>query len=147
MTDLPASVLFACTTNSVRSPMAACLLRHLHGDRILVGSAGVGDGEVDTFAVSVMAEWGLDISGHEPMTFDDLEDSVFDLVISLSPEAQHRAVELTRDRAVEIEFWRILDPTAIWGSREQRLTAYRTVRDDLQKRIVARFPPPIMGAV
>ena len=138
----PSSVLFACTFNSVRSPMAEALLKHLHGRRIYVDSVGVRDAEIDPFAVAVMDEIGIDISKHRAKTFDTLEDTSFDLVVSLSPEAQHSAVELTRTMACEVEFWPMLDPTAVEGSREEMLGAYRLVRDQLKKRILERFPLP-----
>lgn len=142
---LPGAVLFACNFNRVRSPMAEALLRRVLGDRIFVDSCGLKldprddlDG-VDPFAEAVMAEISCDLSGHRPKTFDDLEDDSFDLVISLTPEAQHRAVEMTRGRAAEIEYWPTFDPTLSEGSREARLAAYREVRDDLAARIAERF--------
>ena len=139
MSDLPGAVLFACTQNSVRSPMAEALLKHLLGHRIYVDSIGVRAGEVDPFAVEVLEELGIDLSRHRSKSFDDLEDTSYDLIISLSPEAQHKAVELTRTMACEVEFWPILDPTWVEGSREIRLDAYRQVRDELRRRIEARF--------
>jgi protein-tyrosine-phosphatase len=144
MARLPSSVLFACSFNSIRSPMAAALLRRLHPRHIYVDSVGVREAPLDPFAVAVMGEWGLDIAGHVPKTFDALEDTSFDLVVSLSPEAQHRAVELTRTMACEVEFWPMFDPTAVEGNREEMLAAYRLLRDHLQKRIRERFPaaPP-----
>ena len=140
MAGLPSSVLFACTTNAVRSPMAEAILKYFHGSRVYVDSVGLRRGELDGFAVAVMDEIGIDLSRHRPKTFDDLEDTSFDMVISLSPEAQHRAVELTRTRAIELAFWNTFDPTIIRGSREGRLTAYREVRETLMKRILAHFP-------
>lgn len=137
------AVLFACTMNQVRSPMAAALLRQRWGGRIFVDSCGLrAAAELDPFVEIVMDEIGLDLATHRPKTFDALEDGSFDLVISLSPEAQHRAVELSRGRAVEIEYWRTFDPTVVEGSREQRLEAYRRVRDELDQRIRERFPRP-----
>ena len=136
----PSSVLFACTLNSIRSPIAEALLKHLHGRRIYVDSVGVREDEIDPFAVAVMEEIGIDLSRHRPKTFGDLEDTSFDLVVSLSPEAQHSAVELTRTMACDVEFWPIFDPTAVEGSREERLAAYRLVRDNLKARILERFP-------
>ncbi len=134
------SVLFACTYNMIRSPMAAGLLRHFHGQRIFVDSVGVREGEeVDPFAVAVMEEMGIDISRHVCKTFEELEDTSFDLIVSLSPEAQHRAIELARGRDAEIEYWPTMDPTLVEGSREHRLEAYRQVRDGLADRIRARF--------
>ncbi|NQV46146.1 MAG: arsenate reductase ArsC [Rhodospirillaceae bacterium] len=145
MPDLPAAVLFSCTMNSVRSPMAEAILKHLHGQRIYVDSAGVRAAEIDGFAIEVMDEIGIELSRHRSKTFDDLEDSSFDVVISLSPEAQHKAVEMTRVMACEVEFWNTFDPTVVEGSREVRLEAYRQVRDQLLARIKERFP--ISGAV
>ena len=140
MADLPGSVLFCCTRNAIRSPMAEAMLKMLHGRRIFVDSAGVRGGEVDGFAVAVMDEIGLDLTRHRAKTFDELEDTSFDLIVSLSPEAQHRAVELTRTMAAEVEFWNTMDPSIVEGNREVRLDAYRQVRDGLMARIRARFP-------
>ena len=138
----PQAVLFACGLNAVRSPMAAALCKHLFGADTYVGSAGVRRGELDPFAVAVMDELGHDISRHKPMTFEELEDWEglnFDLIITLSPEAHHKALELTRTVAAEVEYWPTPDPTDAEGSREQRIEAYRTVRDQLLARIRARF--------
>ena len=141
MVELPSAVLFACTMNSVRSPMAEGILKFLHGTRIYVDSTGIRASEVDGYAVAVMDEIGIDIAGHKPKTFDALEDSYFDLIISLSPEAQHRAIEMTRVMAVEIEFWNTFDPTVVeTDDREGRLDAYRQVRDHLMDKLKGRFP-------
>ncbi len=141
MTDeLPSSILFCCSFNAIRSPMAEGLMKRLFGKRIFVDSVGVRAQEVDPFAVAVMEEWGVNISDHRPKTFEQLEDQSFDMVISLSPEAQHKAVELTRTNACEVEFWRTFDPSLIEGNRETRLEAYRQVRDQLMERLRRRFP-------
>ena len=140
MGDLPSAVLFACTENTVRSPMAEAILKYLHGRHSYVDSVGVRKGELDGFAVAVMDEIGIDISHHHPKTFEDLEDTSFDLVTSLSPEAQHKAVEMTRVVACDVEFWNTFDPSVIEGSREVRLEAYRQVRDELMRNIKKRFP-------
>lgn len=145
---LPDAVLFCCNFNQVRSPMAEALMKHLIGTRIFVDSCGlrrarfdpdVDDMEVDPLAAQVMKELGVDLTRHRCKTFAELEDDSFDLVISLTPEAQHRAVELARGRAAEIEYWPTLDPTLTEGSREHRLEAYRQVRDSLAERIISRF--------
>jgi protein-tyrosine-phosphatase len=138
----PQSVLFACGFNSVRSPMAESLLQQMFPHALYVRSAGVKKGELDPFAVAVMAEFGQDISGHKPITFDELEDWEglnFDLIITLSPEAHHKALELTRTLAAEVEYWPTLDPTRTDGSREQKIAAYREVCDSLLLRIRKRF--------
>ena len=138
---LPGSVLFACGENRIRSPMAEALMKLLHGRRVYVDSVGVrSGGEADAFAVAVMDEIGVDLSRHRPKSFDDLADDYFDVVVSLSPEAQHRAVELTRSSSCEIEYWPTPDPSFAEGNREARLEAYRELRFLLQRRIRERFP-------
>jgi protein-tyrosine-phosphatase len=149
----PGAVLFACNFNQVRSPMAEALMKRLVGTRVYVDSCGLKrpamvyddtrdedvEAGVDPFAQAVMAELGWDIGHYRPKTFGDLEDSSFDLVVSLTPEAHHRAVELARSRAADIEYWPTHDPTLTEGSREARLEAYRQVRDSLARRIAERF--------
>ena len=138
----PQSVLFACAMNSVRSPMAESLLQHMFPQGLYVKSAGARKGELDPFAVAVMAELGQDISAHKPQTFEELEDWEglnFDLIITLSPEAHHKALELTRTLAAAVEYWPTQDPTTIEGSRDQKLAAYRDVCDQLLMRIRKRF--------
>ncbi len=137
--DLPDSVLFACNLNAVRSPMALGIARYLFGKKIFFDSAGVRAGQPDPFMVAVMDEIGVDMEMHRPKSFDDLEDSSFDLVITLTPEAQHNAMELTRTMACDVEYWPTMDPTLMAGSREQILDAYRDVRDQLMRRIKERF--------
>src|ERR1700756_1094114 len=140
----PQSVLFACGFNSVRSPMAQSLLQQMFPHALYVRSAGVKKGELDPFAVAVIAELGQNIPKHKPMTFEELDDWEglnFDLIITLSPEAHHKALELTRTLAAEVEYWPTPDPTAIEGTREQKLSAYRDVREELMRRIRARFAP------
>lgn len=145
--DLPGAVLFACSQNAIRSPMAENIMRHFYGRKVYVQSCGVRAGELEAFIVPVMDEIGIDMSRHRPRTFDDLEDSSFDLVISLSPEAHHKALEMTRTQAIEAEYWPTLDPSAIAGSREQIIDGYRQVRDTLLKQIRARFGTLAAGGV
>ncbi len=139
MDDLPGAVLFCCTLNSIRSPMAEGIMKFLFGRQVYVDSVGVRKQEVDAFTVAVMDEIGIDLSRHRPKTFDDLEDESYDLIVSLSPEAQHQAVEMTRTMACDVEFWNTFDPSLVEGSREIRLEAYRAVRDQLMARIRDRF--------
>ncbi len=143
----PQAVLFACGLNAVRSPMAAALLRQmagapLGGTPLYVASAGVRAAELDPFAVAAMAEIGIDISAHRPITFEELEDLEglnFDLIVTLSPEAHHKALALTHRLAAEVEYWPTADPADTEGNRAQRLDAYRAVRDQLAQRIRSRF--------
>src|SRR5246500_2581242 len=144
----PLAVLFACGLNSVRSPIAAALFGQIFGRAVYVGSAGVRKGELDPFAVAVMAEIGLDISRHKPLTFEELDEWEglnFDLIVTLAPEAHHRALELTRTSGVDVEYWPTADPTVVEGSRAQRLDAYREIRDQLTERIRQRFSRPNPG--
>lgn len=138
--DIPKAVLFACSLNAVRSPIAAAILRHLAGRRIYVESAGVRPGEPDGFVTAVMDEVGIDMSKHRPQAISDLYDTSFDVVISLSPEAHHQALEMTRTQAIDVEYWPTFDPSSSTGNREQILAAYRELRDGLYRKIRARFP-------
>ena len=125
--------------------MAAGLLQQMLGKTAYVGSAGVQKGELDPFAVAVMQEIGIDISRHKPVTFEELEDLEglnFDLIVTLSPPAHHKALELTHKVAADVEYWPMVDPAANEGSREQRLNEYREVRDQLMARIHERFGRP-----
>jgi protein-tyrosine-phosphatase len=145
----PQAVLFACGLNSVRSPMAAALLRRMRGTPLYAASAGVRSAEVDPFAVAAMEEIGIDIAGHRPITFEELEDLEglnFDLIITLSPEAHHKALALTHRLTAEVEYWPTADPADVDGNRAQRLDAYRAVRDQLMERIRSRFLPRPAGS-
>lgn len=145
--DGPRSVLFACALNSVRSPMAEAILRHLAGDRVRVASAGVKAGITDPYAVAVMDEIGIDISEHEPSALKEIEDADFDLIVTLSPEAHHHGVEMTRLVPADVEYWPTPDVTVLaeTASREELLAAYRDVRDSLFRRIKQRFLPASGG--
>ncbi len=134
----PGSVLFMCAMNVIRSPMAEVIARSLMPS-VYVASAGVRPGERDPFVDVVLEEIGLSLGNHEPRLLHELEDDYFDLVITLSPEAHHRALELTRSSAVEVIYWPVADPTVVTGTREQVLDAYRDVRNALMKMIRERF--------
>ncbi|HEY6630702.1 MAG TPA: low molecular weight phosphatase family protein [Rhizobiaceae bacterium] len=136
---LPRSVLFMCRMNAVRSPTAERLARQMLPSSVFVASAGLHVGEPDPFVDAVLAEEGLHLGDRTPRTLDDLEDDYFDLIVTLAPEAHHAALELTRTLAVEVEYWPTIDPTATQGSREQRIAAYRDMRDRLRARIAERF--------
>jgi protein-tyrosine-phosphatase len=139
---LPGSLLFACTHNSIRSPMAEALARRLYGQAAYIESVGVHRSDLDSFTAAVLDEIGVDSHAHRTKTFDDVEASSFDLIVSLSPEAHHSALEFTRSAATDVEYWPIPDPSAVEGSRETRLDAYRRVRDLILARLKARFGAP-----
>ncbi|MBX3503134.1 MAG: low molecular weight phosphatase family protein [Alphaproteobacteria bacterium] len=137
--ELPDSVLFACTHNAVRSPMAEALAKRLYGMRAYFDSAGVQAGEVDPFVLVVLDEMGVDLHRHNVKTLEDVDPGEFDLIVTLSPEAHHAALELTRDVATAVEYWPTSDPSAVEGGREIRLHAYRGMRDALMMRMRGRF--------
>ena len=137
--QMPGAVLFACTLNAIRSPMAAAILRHLAGRRIYVASAGVRAGLADPMLAEVMAEIGIELSTHTPHAISELFDTSFDLVVTLSPEAHHQVLDLTRTLAFEVEYWPTFDPSYVEGTREQQLDAYRALRDQLFTRVKRRF--------
>jgi protein-tyrosine-phosphatase len=137
--ELPDAILFSCSMNAIRSPMAAALMKHLFGTHIYVESCGVKAGVLDPLAVEVMDEIGIDLARLHPKSFETLADTSFDLIITLSPQARHKALELTRTMAVEVEYWKVPDPSAYDGSREQRLAAYREARDTILRFIKERF--------
>jgi protein-tyrosine-phosphatase len=146
--ERPRAVLFACGQNSIRSPIAAALARKMLPS-LRVASAGARKGEPDPFAIAVMAEIGIDIAEHQPVTFEEVEDLDgldFDLIVTLAPEAHHTALALTHRIAAAVEYWPTPDPSGVEGNREQRLDAYRAVRDQLMARIAARFGSPIGNA-
>lgn len=139
MTTSARSILFVCSENALRSPMAEAIVKARYGDRVYVDSVGVRAGELDALAVAAMAEIGIDISRHRAKLLEDLLDTSFDLVVTLSPEAHHQALELTRTESVEVVYWPTYDPSVSEGSRETRLAAYRALRDSLGARIDALF--------
>lgn len=147
MNGLPSSVLFACSENSVRSPMAEALAKRLYGHSSYIDSVGVRATDVDGFAVSVLDEMNIDVHRHHAKTFEDIDPASFDLIVTLSPEAHHRALEFTRGTATDVEYWPMPDPSAVEGSRESRLDAYRRTRDQVLARLKARFGIPLAPSV
>ena len=139
---MPASLLFACSENSVRSPMAEALAKRLYGQASYIDAVGGRASMVDGMAAAALDELGIDVHRHHAKTFDDVDPSSFDLILTLSPEAHHQALEFTRGTAAEVEYWPVGDPSAVEGSREMRLAAYRTTRDQILARLKARFGAP-----
>ena len=136
------AVLFACALNQVRSPMAEAIARHYFGRSVYIRSAGARKGALDPFMVAALDEIGIDASKHRPQTLEELEDLEglnFDLIVTMSPEAHHRALDMTRTDAVDVEYWPTPDPTLTQGSREQVMDAYRDLRDSLVRKIKDRL--------
>ncbi len=144
----PASVLFCCDHNAVRSPMAEGMMKRFYGQRAYVQSAGVhNDMEIDGFSISVCRELGIGLDRHRSRSFDEMQQwgddlSQFDLIIALSPASQRQALEFTRYNHIDVEYWPVLDPTGIGEGREAKLSAYRQTRDQIRTRILDRFGPP-----
>lgn len=146
--ELPQSVLFCCDHNAVRSPMAEGFMKKLYGRDVYVQSVGVkNDLEIDGFSIAVCQEMGVELSRHRSRSFDEMEEwgddlSSFDLIVSLSPASQRRALELTRFYHLAVEYWPILDPTGLGEGREAKLTQFRAARDQIIARLKDRFGPP-----
>lgn len=136
---LPRSILFLCGMNAIRSPMAEALARHLLPSSVFLASAGVRAGQRDPFVDAVLDEKGLSLGDRLPQRLEDMEDDYFDVIITLSPQAHHAALELTRSMAVDVEYWPTADPSTATGTRERIVEAYRDVRDRLEARIAERF--------
>lgn len=121
--------------------MAEAIAKKIFGTSIFIDSVGIRDemGKVNPFTVSVMDEIGIDVSSHKPKNFESLIDSSFDLVVTLSPEAHHRALDLTRFYSTDVEYWPTMDPTKERGNRENIMSAFRSVRDYLEEKIKNRL--------
>ena len=133
------AVLFCCSLNAVRSPMAEALAKRDYGSRLYIDSAGLVKTERDPFALSALAEIDIDFAQDTPNNLDEIDPESFDLVIALSPEAHQAAADHLRATAVELLYWPIDDATQTTGTREQRMSAYRAVRDQLMTRIDQEF--------
>ena len=149
--DFPQSVLFCCDQNAVRSPMAEALMKRFYGQRAYVQSAGVrNDMEIDGFSIAVCKEIGVELARHRSRSFDEMQRlgddlSQFDLIVALSPHSQKAALDLTRFYHLTVEYWPILDPTAIGEGRAAKLAAYAQARDQIRSRMLDRFGPPTEG--
>ena len=143
MSRLPAAVLYVCSLNRVRSPMAAGLTRKLYGEAVRVESCGLEPSEfIDPLAAVVMQEVGVELFDHQPQVFADMSVAEFDLVVALSPEAQSVLQGPCEQAGAKIEAWSVSDPAVEEGSREMRLEAYRQTRRELEALITQRFGPP-----
>ena len=139
------AVLFACNINAVRSAMAEAMVKHAFPGKIFVDSCGVTPGIQDGFAAAVMHEIGLDMSGHEPKSFNDLDSGFYDVIISFSLEAHDVARALTQNIDCETLYWPVDNLANLTGSREEMLRAYRQVRDDICGRLTNYFGKEIVG--
>lgn len=123
-------------------------MKKLYGHASYVQSAGVkNDMEIDGFSVAVCKELGVELDRHRSRSFDEMQEmgddlGQFDLIVALSPSSRREALELTRHYHLQVEYWPILDPTAIGETREAKLAAYRQARDQIRDRILERFGQP-----
>lgn len=137
--DLPASVLFVCNMNQIRSPMAEFLTRDIYGSKIYAQSAGVYTGDRDEFMHAAMQERNIDSTSHEPESLEELEDAFVDLVIPMTSQANDACMDFFKGQPVRIEFWDTENPSIAVGNREAVLASYRKTRNDLEKQIRKRF--------
>ncbi len=141
------AVMFICSLNAVRSPMAEALTRSRYGRHIYVDSAGLQKSERDPFMLAALREVGIEFDSDQPRVLEEVDYEGVDLVIALSPEAHERAKEMLRATAVELLYWPIPDATQVGGTREQRMTAFREVRETLEKRIREEIGGRLKGRV
>ena len=139
------AILFACNINAVRSAMAEAMVKHAFPGRVFVDSCGVTPGIQDGFATAVMQEIGLDISSHEPKSFDDLDSGFYDVIVSFSTEAHAVARALSLNIDCETLLWPVDNLANLNGSREEMLRAYRYVRDDIRVKLSLYFGKEIAG--
>lgn len=147
MSPLPArlgSVLFVCSLNAVRSPMAEAIAKQLYGRRIFVESAGLTKDDRDPFAIAALAEIGISLGDDEPKVIDEVDFEGFDLVVALSTEAHHKVQALCRATAMQVLFWPLPDASAVDGSRDQRMDAFRQVRDEIRARVRREIGPRVV---
>jgi len=143
--DQIGAILFACNINAVRSAMAETMVKDAFPGKIFVDSCGVTPGIQDGFATAVMQEIGLDMSAHQPKSFDDLDSGFYDVIISFSPEAYAAAEALTQNMDCATLYWPVDNLANLTGSREEMLRAYRHVRDDIRHKLSIYFGKPIAG--
>lgn len=143
----PRSLLFACNLNSIRSPMAAGLAQVRLGPDVRIDSCGVyPGGYLDPFMVSVMSEVGYAADEHTPKTFAEVSEP-FDVVVALTSLSREQAEALSSARHWRVEYWPSPDPSGGEApTREQRLEAYRGVRNQLDRQICHRFAIKARGA-
>ena len=137
------AILFACNINAVRSAMAEAMIKVTYPGKIFADSCGVSPGNPDGFAIAVMEEIGINMNTHQPKSFDDLDSAFYDVIISFSPEAHEAAVALTQSMDCETLYWPVDNLANLTGSRDERLRAYRHVRDIIQGNLENYLGKPI----
>jgi arsenate reductase len=130
-------VLFLCTHNSCRSQMAEGIANHYLGDRMEAFSAGTEATKVNPLAIRVLAEQGIDISGHRSKTLDEFAGESFDYVITLCGDANEKCPLFFG--GVERMHMGFSDPSRTLGSEEEILAAFRRVRDEIKTTLLELF--------
>ncbi len=136
---MPSSVLFVCTLNSIRSPIAEGLLKQLIGTQGYVQSCGLEAGELNELMVTIMKEKNIDMSNHSAKTLNDLRDTSFDLVVAFTQDAYSAAQAVFDDSDTNIELWETPDPTAGDLNVRAMMDNYRAVRDSIAVRLTQKF--------
>ena len=126
-------VLILCTGNSARSQMAEGILRKIADDKLEVESAGVAPSKVRSEAIAAMREIGIDISGHRSKSIDEFTGQSFDYVITVCDNARDNCPVFPGD-ANRIH-WSFEDPAAVEGSDQERLNAFRKIREQIRKTL------------
>ena len=147
-------VLFLCTHNSARSPMAEGLLRHFYSEKYDVFSAGSNPTQVHPFAIKVMAEIGIDISKQVSKSIEEFRNKDIDVVVSVcssspkvicslcsSPILRGRPeiIGTTLPKAKRYLHNGFADPSEVDGSDDEKISAFRRTRDDIKKWILDTF--------
>jgi arsenate reductase len=128
-------VLFLCTHNSARSQMAEGFLRAMAGDRFEAHSAGTEKTSVNPLAIQVMAERGIDISGHASKVYVGLMQEPWDFLVTVCDDANERCPFIP---GVQKRLhWSFPDPSRASGSDGERLAVFRRVRDQIETRLTA----------
>ncbi|MFO8100000.1 MAG: arsenate reductase ArsC [Salinibacter sp.] len=133
------TVLFVCTHNSSRSQMAEGLLRDRYGDRYEVHSAGTNPGGVNPFAVEVMDEMGIDLSGHTSDPVYAYTDQPLHIVVTVCDDAAEHCPYISAEKKNLHQGFD--DPSAVTGTEEEKRAAFRRIRDELADWIDATFGP------
>jgi arsenate reductase len=127
------TVLFICTHNSARSQMAEAYLNRLGVGRFEAQSAGTEPGTLNSLAVRVMAEEGINISGQLAKSIDDFVQQAFDYVITVCDDANESCPVFPNAR--NRLHWSFPDPSRAEGTRKERLAIFRAVRDAIRARV------------
>ena len=136
-------IVFVCTYNRIRSPMAAALLTALSPELDKVDSCGVAinDSFADGFTIAVMAEVGIDLNNHTAKDVADMDLTTADMIVCFSETSYEVLCKMrkTLPTACDILYWPVYDPDLLAESRPRRLAGYRAVRDTIRQHLLTHF--------